>query len=118
MTCLQGAAPTHAEEESPVIGIADSVKVGVKFILRDGHDWVEMEELSIDPSDPSLVERVAEIHTSNRRFLFNTTLRSLAPSECFEAIVSDGTNIVLMIPEGSVNIDLEGSRSAWRLGVS
>ena len=90
MTCLQGAASTHAEEESPIIGIADSVKVEVKFILRDGHDWVEMNELSINSSDPSPVERVAEMHTSNRRFLSNTTLRSLAPSECFEAIVSDG----------------------------
>ena len=77
-----------------------------------------MEELSIYLSDPSPVERVAEIHTRNRRFLFNTTLRSLAPSEYFEAIVSDSINVVLIIPEGSVNIDLEGSRSAWRPGVS
>ena len=70
-----------------------------------------MEELSIYLSDPSPVERVAEMYTRNRRFLFNTTLRSLAPLEYFKAIISNSTNVVLIILEGSVNIDLKGSRS-------
>ena len=72
---------------------------------------MEIEELSIYLSNPSPVERIAEMYTRNQRFLFNTTLRSLAPLEYFKAIVSNSTNVVLMIPEGSVNIDLEGSRS-------
>ena len=80
-----------------------------------------MEEISIDPADPSTssaVERVAEAHTSKRRFLFNTTLRSLAPSECFNAVVRDGTNVVLLIPEGSVNIDHALSTSVEMLGTN
>lgn len=78
---------------------------------------MDKEDLLIDPSDPSQVERVAEEHTRNGRFLFNTNLRSMAPSECFEAIVGDGTNVVLLIPEGSVNIDDEISLSAGNLGI-
>ena len=74
--------------------------------------------MPVDPSDPSPVERVAEDHASNGRFLFDTTLRSLAPSECFEAVVGDGTNVVLLIPEGSVNIDHALSTSARILGVN
>lgn len=99
-------------------GITDGIKVRVKFVLREGRNWVEQEDLSIDPSDPSQVERVAEEHTRNRRFLFNTTLRSMAPSECFEAVVDDGTNAVLLIPEGSIIIEDELSTSARILGVN
>ena len=99
-------------------GVTDGIKVRVKFVLREGRNWVDQEDLSIDPSDPSWVERVAEEHTRNRRFLFNTTLRSMAPSECFEAVVGDGTNVVLLIPEGRVNIDDELLTSAGRLGIN
>jgi hypothetical protein len=77
--------------------------------------------MSIDAAEPSTssaVERVAEAHTSNRRFLFNTALRSLAPSECLDAVVGDGTNVVLLIPEGSVNIDHALSASARMLGMN
>ena len=71
---------------------------------------------SIDPSDPSLVKCVVEKHTSERRFLFNTNLQSMAPSECFEAVVADSTNVILLIPEGNINIDRELSISALKLG--
>lgn len=95
-------------------GVTDGIRVRVKFVLREGHNWVDREDLSIDPSDPSPVERVAEDHASNGRFLFDSILRSMAPSECFEAVVGDGTNVVLLIPEGSVIID-ELSTSAGRM---
>ena len=69
------------------------------------------------PSTSSAVERIAEAHTSKRRLLFNTTLRSLASSECLDAVIGDGTNVVLLIPEGSVNIDYALSTSARMLGM-
>ncbi|KAL2045355.1 hypothetical protein ABVK25_012171 [Lepraria finkii] len=115
---FQAPTPTHAEDEGHVPGVTDGIKVLVKFVLRKGRNWVDQEDLSIDPSDLSWVERVAEEYTRNRRFLFNTTLRSIAPSECFEAVVGDGTNVVLLIPEGSVNIDDELLTSARRLGIN
>lgn len=99
-------------------GVTDGNKVRVKFVLREGHNWVDKEDLSVDPSDPSPVERVAEDYVSNGRFLFDTTLRSIAPSECFDAVVGDGTNVILLIPEGSVIIDDKLSTSAGRLGIN
>lgn len=45
--------PTHAEDDSHVPGVTDGVKIQVWFILREGHDWVEKEDLSVDPSDLS-----------------------------------------------------------------
>jgi len=57
-------------------------------------------------------------NASKRRFLFNTALRSLALSECLDAVVGDGTNVVLLIPEGNVNIDRALSTSARMLGMN
>ena len=74
-----------------------------------------MEEL---PADPSLVERVAENHIGNGRFLFNTELRSMTLDECFEAVVADGTNTILLIPEEKVNIDHQLRISASKLGMN
>ena len=84
--CLQGdAAAANTQGAGTDLRAANSINACVKFILRDGHDWVDLEELSINPADPSTlsaVERAAEAHTSKKRFLFNTALQSLAPSEC------------------------------------
>ena len=76
---------------------------------------MDQGNLSIDPSSPAQVERVAEEHTGKRRFLFNTALRALAPSKCFDAVVGDGTNTVLLIPEGSINIDHKLCTSARKV---
>ena len=105
---------TFLQEEVPIEKSPDNTKILIKFILHDGDNWVEME--SIDPSDPSLVKCVVEKHTSERQFLFNTTLWSIAPSECLEAVVADGTNVILLIPEGNINIDCELLISALKLG--
>ena len=76
---------------------------------------MEQENLSIDLSSPARVEHIAEEHTRKRRFLFDTTLRAMAPSECFEAVIGDGTNMVVLIPEGSINIDHDLGISARKL---
>lgn len=111
----QGPTLAHAGDEGHVPKVTDSSKVEIKFILRDGNGWVEQENLSIDPSSPAPVEHVAEEHTRKRRFLFNTALRAMAPSECFDAVVGDGTNMILLIPEGSIDIDYELGTSARKL---
>jgi len=109
LTYLQeDAATANATGTATDLRAANGSNVRVKFILRTGQDWVDMAELSIDPADllsSTAVERVAEVYTSKRRFLFDIALRSLALSEYLDAVVSNGTNVVLLIPEGSINID-------------
>ena len=112
LTFPQNPTVAHADDEDHAPEVADSSRVGIKFVLREGDDWVEQENLSDDPSSPARVEHVAEEHTRKRRFLFNTTLRAMAPSECFEAVVGDGTNMIILILEGSIHIDHDLGRSA------
>ena len=115
LTFPQDPTSAHAGDEGHVPEVTDSNKVGIKFVLREGNAWVEQENLSIDPSSPARVEHAAEEHTRKRHFLFNTALRAMAPSECFEAVVGDGTNTVLLIPEGSIDIDHDLGISARNL---
>lgn len=119
---MQGAAAAPNTESAGLdLRAANNINARVKFIFRDGHDWVDMEEFSIDAAEPSTssaVECVAEAHTSKRGFLFNTALRSLAPSECLDAVVGDGTNVVLLIAEGRVKTDHALSMSAQMLGMN
>ena len=112
---LQDSPSVHRRID---LGVTVSPKVRVKFVLRRGDGWVDDQDVLVDPSDPSPVERVAEEHTRNGRFLFHTNLRSLAPSQCFGAVVGDGTSVVLVIPEGSLNLDQQLSVSARNLGVN
>ena len=115
LTFPQGPTFTHAGDEGHIPEVTHSSKIGIKFVLREGDGWVEQENLSIDPSSPAPVEHVAEEHTRKRRFLFNTALRAMAPSECFEAVVGDGTFMVLLIPEGSIDVDHELGASARKV---
>ena len=115
LTFPQGPTVSHAGDDGHAPEVTDSSRIGIKFVLREGDGWVEQENLSIDPSSPALVEHIAEEHTRKRNFLFNTSLRAMAPSECFEAAVGNGTNMILLIPEGSVNIDHELGTSARKL---
>ncbi len=80
LTFLQGPTLANADDERHVPGVIDSSKVCVKFVLRVGNDWVDQENLSVDPSSSDQVERVAEEQTWKRRFLFNSALRALAPT--------------------------------------
>ena len=123
MKCSQGAAAAtpYAEGAGADVRAGNGINAHVKFILRDGRDWAVVERISINTavsSTSSAAERVAEAHTSKRRFLFNTTLRSLAPSECFNAVVGDGSNVVPLIPEGSINIDHAFSTSVETSGMN
>ena len=117
LTSPQEPTLAHTSDEEHVPDVTDSSKVGINFVLREGNAWVEQENLSIDRSNPALVEHIAEEHTQKRRFLFDTSLRAMTPSECFDAIVRDDTNMVLLIPEGSINIDRELKTSARKLRI-
>ena len=67
-----------------------------------------MEELAVDPSEASLVGRVAQKHASGR-FLFSTNLNSLALSDCFRTVIESGASIILLIPEGKIDITVSSA---------
>jgi hypothetical protein len=53
----------------------------------------------VDPSDPSLVERVAKKYTRKNYSLYDLQLQSLSPAQCYRAATSDGNNAVFLISE-------------------
>ena len=83
-------APMEATEKD------EPLQERFKFIVRDEDDWITMKEYFFGLSLSSLVELTAEKHAREGRYLFDTTLWSLHPSECFEAAMAKGTHVVLL----------------------
>jgi hypothetical protein len=48
--------------------------------------------------------------------LFNTELRILAPEQCCEAVISDGTYTILLMRESQIDIDYDLMLSAMKIG--
>lgn len=87
-----------------------------KFIFRQGDDWIPMEQYPFDPSLSSLVKLTAEKHASEGRYLFDTALWSLHPSDCFEAAMAYGSHVILVFPAGRIHNDQHIATSAFQLG--
>ena len=79
--------------------------VQLKFMLRDGDTWVNVDEFSVGPADHSIVRRKAEEHLHQGRFLFDSELWSLYPSDCFDAAIASGTNTIFLIPMGRICVE-------------
>ena len=94
----------------------DILQERFKFIFRDGDDWITMEEYYFGPSLSSSVELTAGKHAREGRYLFDTALWSLHPSECFEAAMANGTHVILLFPAGRICISQQLAASASRLG--
>ena len=113
-------------EESPIRPIAsapmeatekdETLQERFKFIFRDGDEWITMEEYVFGPSLSSSVELTAEKHAREGRYLFDTALWSLHPSDCFEAAMANGTHVVLLFPAGRICISQQLAASASQLG--
>ena len=103
-------APMEATEKD------ETLQERFKFIFRDGDDWITMEEYFFGPSLSSSVELTAEKHAREGRYLFDTALWSLHPSECFEAAMANGTHVILLLPAGRICISQQLAASASQLG--
>lgn len=87
-----------------------------KFIFRDEHDWITMEEYFFGSSLSTSMELTAEKHAREGRYLFDTALWSLHPSKCFEAAMANGTHVILLFPAGRICISPQLAASASQLG--
>ena len=97
----QGNAPGT----EPIQETADSLKVRFTFKSRSGSFWEDALVLMVDPHDPSEVEHRAKQSMRSRLRLFNKELRMLAPVDCYEVAIGDGTNTIFLIPESEIDID-------------
>ncbi|PGG98899.1 hypothetical protein GX51_06546 [Blastomyces parvus] len=85
--------------------------VTIIFKAREKGKWVDTYEMTINPSEPSdrsMVERMAKKDARNRQATFyDKDLKLIAPTQCLDAAIEDGTNTVLMAFGGELNVDEE-----------
>jgi hypothetical protein len=83
----------------------DLPKVRIEYKIRDRGVWKVSHTLLVDPTDPSEARRVAIKYMRKRIHMFDTSFRMLTPQTCFEDVTADGTNTILLIPEGDIDTD-------------
>jgi len=95
----------------------DTTKVRIKFKILEEGIWKDISFRDVNPFDPSDVERVAKEYMRRGMRPSDTELRLLAPSDCFPAVVADGTNTILLVPESKISTidELRSSASEVRI---
>ena len=115
---LQPEEDIHAESSGPRLEEAyGNTTVRINFKLHDGGIWKPASTHTIKRSDSSEIEKVAMNSVRGKWRLFNTELRMLAPQQCYDAVIADGTYTILMIRESEIDIDNELLLSAMDIGI-
>ena len=97
--------------------ISNNTTVRINFKIRDGDIWKPVSTHLTERSDSSEIEKVAMKWVREKWRLFNTELRMLAPQQCYDAAITDGTYTILLMRESDVNIDHEPLLSAMKIGI-
>ena len=105
---VQGSQPPqHPSVRSGVASRAEASieRIQIAFKILERGEWRDVDVLTVDPSDPSHVERVGNKYVRKGIKLYNKNLRVVRPSQCFRTAIEDGTNTVLLISEKNTNIN-------------
>ncbi|KAJ6018563.1 hypothetical protein N7522_002027 [Penicillium canescens] len=62
-------------------------------------EWRRSDRLHIDPSNPSLMERVAQKCLWKNYSLYDKDLHNLRPAQCYRAATADGSNALFVVSE-------------------
>ena len=105
----------HAESSGARLEEAsNNTTVRINFKIRDGGIWKPAQ--TVERSDSSQIEKVAMNWVRGKWRLFNTELRMLAPQQCYDAVIADGTYTILLMRESEIDIDYELLLSAIEIG--
>ena len=96
---------------------SNNTTVRINFKIRDGDIWKPASTHLTERSDSSEIEKVAMKWVREKWRLFNTELRMLAPQQCYDAAITDGTYTILLMRESDINIDHEPLLSAMKIGI-
>lgn len=71
----------------------------VEFTFWSYHndEWYVSDRHWVDPTDPSIVERIAKKYMRKNFSIYDKSLNSLSPIMCFRAGVADGTHAVFVL---------------------
>ena len=96
---------------------SNNTTVRINFKIRDEGIWKPASAHIIERSDSSEIQKVAMNWVREKWRLFNTELRMLAPQQCYDAAIADGTYTILLMRESEINIDCEPLLSAMKIGI-
>ena len=117
-TNLQPREDIQAESSGARLeDISNNTTVRINFKIRDGDIWKPVSTHLTERSDSSEIEKVAMKWVREKWRLFNTELRMLAPQQCYDAAITDGTYTILLMRESDINIDHEPLLSALKIGI-
>ena len=91
--------------------------VTIMFRARNENgEWNRVvHQMVVDPSDPSPVERMAKKNARKRNATFyDQNLRTLAPTQCFDAAIEDGTKTIFVTFDNELVVDEETMESVTR----
>ncbi|WQF84245.1 hypothetical protein CDEST_09259 [Colletotrichum destructivum] len=100
---VQGGIPPDNDNNS---GGASSSRqpIIIKFFSReDSGGWVICDEIHVDASDSSPVQRTAAKYMRKQFCLFDTSYNNLIPKTCFEKVTANGTNTILVVRTSQVS---------------
>ncbi|KIW35777.1 uncharacterized protein PV06_11881, partial [Exophiala oligosperma] len=93
-------------------------QVCIHFKIRENNIWRNVQSIWVDPSDPSEVMRVAKKNIRKGLRIFDTNMHLLTSDNCFEAVTTDGTNIIVLVPQRELDIDEQVLDSASVLAMA
>jgi hypothetical protein len=62
-------------------------------------EWKWPDRLRINPSDPSLLERLAQKYLWKDYSLYDRNLHNLRPAQCYRVATADGSNAFFVVSE-------------------
>ncbi|KAG9243836.1 hypothetical protein BJ878DRAFT_568106 [Calycina marina] len=96
---LREMSQDDAEHEK---GTQDS---SIRFISLQNDVVQVVASVSENNANPRIIEQMAESYATKGFFLFTADLKSLSPSQCFQAAVEDENKLVVLLTEDDLQID-------------
>ncbi|KZL65378.1 hypothetical protein CT0861_10703 [Colletotrichum tofieldiae] len=100
---VQGGIPS--DNDNSIVGPSSSNQpIVIMFVSReDSGGWVVCDEIHVDASDSSPVQRTAAKYMRKQFCLFDTSYNNLIPKTCFEKVTANGTNTILVVRTSQVS---------------
>jgi hypothetical protein len=90
-------------------------EIDINLIRWEDDTWKYLTPLAVDPENPSNIERLVNEYMTKGIRAFNTYLRMMSPTECFQVVINNRTHTILLIAEDELAIDDRMHESAANL---
>ncbi|OJD10157.1 hypothetical protein AJ78_08718 [Emergomyces pasteurianus Ep9510] len=110
---LQGSQPgSHLQGAFRLENVSTGARtVMIIFKAREKEKWIDTYKMIINPSEPSdrsMVERMAKKNARNQQATFyDKNLKLITPAQCLDTVIKDEINTVFMTFGGVLNVNEE-----------